>query len=145
MRKEGIVIIDKVYIVTDGDYDEYHIKAVYNIRELAERYIELYGGDIEEYDLNPYQKELKEGLTLFQVFMRKNGIVDIIQKFLPYSSSKTGILYFSTRIYTPFDEYFVYQLVTNSEKRAIAIVDKERRVLLANGLWSKDHLTEKRN
>jgi len=41
-----------VYVVTDGQYSDYHIVAVFGDKSEAEKCIELYGdGNIEEYEL----------------------------------------------------------------------------------------------
>ena len=41
----------KVYIVTDGDYSDYHIEAVFTDKEKAEKYASLHCYDaVEEYD-----------------------------------------------------------------------------------------------
>lgn len=53
---------DKVYIITQGEYSDYHIVAVFNIKEDAEKFVnymsDKYHGDpyeIEEYDIGiPY-------------------------------------------------------------------------------------------
>lgn len=44
----------KIYIVTSGEYSDYHIDAVFSTQELAEDYIQQNGTDyiIEEYNLN---------------------------------------------------------------------------------------------
>lgn len=49
----------KVYIVTSGNYSEYHIEAVFTTKELAEDYV-IHNGvdyDIEEYDVDePFER-----------------------------------------------------------------------------------------
>jgi hypothetical protein len=54
------------YIVTDGEYSDYHIKAAFSKREAAESYISIHGGYINEFPegevLNPdfYKYEVIE-------------------------------------------------------------------------------------
>lgn len=49
-----------VYLVTDGDYSDYHIKAIFSTRELAEAYKAKRAPDgyIEEYELDTASSEV---------------------------------------------------------------------------------------
>ena len=38
-----------IYVLTDGDYSDYHIEAVFTNKEKAEKIAEEYGFDMEEY------------------------------------------------------------------------------------------------
>jgi hypothetical protein len=60
----------EVYVVTDGDYSEYHIVAVFDDRDLADKWVSLrkmateyFDGRIETFALNPIlaQTELVRG------------------------------------------------------------------------------------
>jgi hypothetical protein len=68
---------DKIYIITAGDYSDYHIVTVFSTKELAEAYIERWGkgydARIEEWNVdgvNPYQHP---HLDFFRVGMWSNG------------------------------------------------------------------------
>lgn len=65
----------KIYIVTEGEYSDYHICAVYSTREKAEEYVQCKGTDykIEEHDLD---EEIKREVKLWcVVFDLDNGEV----------------------------------------------------------------------
>lgn len=56
----------KVYVVTAGDYSDYHIKGIFDSREKAEEYINHSAStklnDIEEYNLNELKPDKSEKL-----------------------------------------------------------------------------------
>ncbi len=63
----------KIYIVTSGEYSEYHIDAVFSTKKLAEDYIQQNGTDyrIEEYNLD---EEIDRNTKLWRVeFDIKDG------------------------------------------------------------------------
>lgn len=65
----------KIYIVTEGEYSDYHICAVFSTREKAEEYVQSKGTDykIEEHDLD---EEIKREVKLWRViFFLDNGEV----------------------------------------------------------------------
>jgi hypothetical protein len=64
---------NKIYIVTSGEYSDYHIDAVFSTKELAEDYIQQNGIDyeIEEYNLD---EEIDRNTKLWRVkFDIKDG------------------------------------------------------------------------
>ena len=63
----------KIYIVTSGEYSDYHIEAVFTTKEKAVDYVEQHGTDynIEEYDLD---EEVEKKTQLWSiVFCIENG------------------------------------------------------------------------
>ena len=44
----------KIFIVTSGEYSDYHIDAAFSTREKAEEYVDIYGPDymIKEYEVD---------------------------------------------------------------------------------------------
>ena len=63
----------KIYIVTSGEYSDYHIEAVFTTKEKAVEYVEQHGTDynIEEYDLD---EEVEKKTQLWSiVFCIENG------------------------------------------------------------------------
>lgn len=70
---------EKIYIVTSGEYSDYHICAVFSTREKAEEYVQIHGTDygIEEYDLD---EEIKREVKLWRVAVAiKNNEIIIIE------------------------------------------------------------------
>mgnify|MGYP007012632358 CR=1 FL=1 len=66
----------KIYIVTEGEYSDYHICAVFATREKAEEYVQSKGTDykIKEHDLD---EEIKREVKWWRVVFR-----------LPYGEAK---------------------------------------------------------
>jgi len=66
----------KVWVLTIGEYSDYHIVAVYDETESkeAERVAELIGADVEEYEVNTLHPE-DPGMDYFSVVMGKSGEV----------------------------------------------------------------------
>lgn len=69
----------KIYVVTSGSYSDYHIVAVYDNKELAEKHKDLLrdGNDVEEYVLNEDADLAQRGLKEFNVRMLRDGEVEM--------------------------------------------------------------------
>lgn len=62
----------KVYIVTQGDYSEYHIERVFSTRDKAQEYLDHIGNndcDIEEYNID---EETPRGVFAYRVEISDN-------------------------------------------------------------------------
>lgn len=66
-----------IYVVTSGDYSDYHIDGVFDSQELARLFVgaQKNSGDytIEEHQVNPHEKPLRNGYQWFAIHMLKNG------------------------------------------------------------------------
>lgn len=60
------------YVVTTGEYSSYSIRGVYSTREKADYAARLYGGDVEEYEIDALPDH-PEGMVNIYVFMEKDG------------------------------------------------------------------------
>ena len=66
---------NKIYIVTSGEYSDYHICAVFSNKEKAEEYVQYHGTEhsVEEYCID---EEIKSDVKLWRIiFYIKNGEV----------------------------------------------------------------------
>lgn len=62
-----------VYVVTDGDYSDYHIVGIYSTRELAERAQALFAADsVDEYPVDE-MPSAPPGLSAWSVTMNRHG------------------------------------------------------------------------
>lgn len=72
----------KVYIVTDGEYSDYHIEAVFTDKKQAELYSVFHNGDVEEWETD--KSYFDEGTKLFVVhkirIIRRTDIVFEVEK-----------------------------------------------------------------
>jgi hypothetical protein len=64
----------KVYLRTDGDYSEYLVYGAFSTAEKAQVHVDIYGGKIEEFDLDEEVPDLyKQGLRHWLVNMWRDG------------------------------------------------------------------------
>lgn len=77
--ENGIGTMKKVYIITDGDYSDYHIVAVFDDKKLANKFIKkfyignYYEPRIEEHELNPLQELSKKGCNAYFINISQDG------------------------------------------------------------------------
>ena len=62
----------KIYVVTEGEYSSYTIDGVYSTREKADYAARLYGGEVEEYEIDALPNH-PEGMVNIYVFIKKDG------------------------------------------------------------------------
>ena len=123
--------MSNVYIVTSGEYSAYRICAVFSEKELAQKYIDSFERPewdsyfIEEYDLNPYAKEIKKGYLPYFVKMSKNG--DCM------SSYKTDDMEYADCVLDSNNMRF--SVFAKDEKHAIKIANEKRIQLIVNDVW----------
>lgn len=124
--------MEKIFIVTSGEYSDYKIMGVFDSKEKAELYIESFHGRIEEYNLNPYNEQLKNGFKSFQVHMNIKG-----------STEKYGVNcgngnhddnWFADN-YENNEIHLVANMWANDEKHAIKIANERRVQYIANNTW----------
>lgn len=69
--------MDKVYIVTDGEYSDYRVVGVFDEKQKAQAMVDLYDCNelIEEFALNKLYAPEENGLYLFKVWFKDDGEV----------------------------------------------------------------------
>lgn len=70
--------MDKIFIVTSGEYSGYGIEAVFSTEELAKKFIGSFSNtysnmEIEEWKLDPFSNEIKQGRKPFFLRIDKEG------------------------------------------------------------------------
>lgn len=144
----------KIYIVTDGCYSDYGIRAVFTDKALAEKYMAAYSFDepqIEEFDTDIVEENVKLGRKKYTVEMRKDGnnakaeLSDIED--YPWNNCTDYIykeddgLYLEPRL-TDFEIEIIRNTVWATDKtHAIKIANERRTRCIAEGRWI---LTEKK-
>lgn len=125
--------MEKIYVVTADEYSGYHIKAVFDEKELAEKYIKMLGGDpddirIEEYPINPNKHELTNGYKPFFLKMTRDGKAFEVNKDLEY--------YFNCgNIEIDFQGNMRISMFAKDEKHAIKIANEKRLQVIAGNHW----------
>lgn len=127
--------MDKIYVVTSGDYDG--ICGIFNSEELAQAFIDGFEKrryeefSIEEHKLNPYKNEITKGFFAFFVKIQKDGVCVEVYK----SDSAYG---FNGGIDYDFDinnEMFCH-VFAKDDKHAIKIANEKRTELIALNKWN---------
>jgi len=112
-----------IYIVTDGEYSDYHICRVFLKKENAEFYIRRLGGTIEVWNVGVGIEKLKQYKNIYLVRLDEQGNVKEI-------TVKNTEYYFDDALeegigYDDSQNIFV-SVLANSEEEAIKVA-KERR------------------
>ncbi len=123
-----------IYVLTDGDYSDYHIEAVFTNKEKAEKIAEEYGFDMEEYingkidyDGHYYSVEL-------------NQLGEVISTYSYPSNSKNFEHHITLRRYDKgfgekvYNITFPIFLKKKNENKAIKIVSEYFTILKANNI-----------
>lgn len=124
--------MSKIFVATEGYYSDYHIVAIFSTKELAEKFI----GDvttnpfneIELYDLDPFEEQLRQGLFAYYVRMDRQGNTtsavredDVARP--PEIEHGRGNLFISGDVWA------------TDQQHAIKIVNEKRTQLIANNEW----------
>jgi len=128
-----------VFVVTQGDYSDYHITGIYTKRELAQAAVEhvekeggYYSPSIEEWivDNGP---TIPHSYKLYTVGMQRDGSVfhseeDTFGGGLPDDEERFSYSWF------PLDGWS-FKVVAKTMQHAIKIVNEKRIQLVANNDW----------
>ena len=119
--------MSKIYICTQGEYSDYHIKAVFSSEKLAKEYQEKFSDSytelisIEEYEVDEY-KNLTAKMC---VEMHEDGTVGSVYKDPDYKPGYQWI----------WDSRLTWVVETDSKERAIKVTNEKRVQIIAAGLW----------
>lgn len=126
----------KVYVVTAGEYSDYHIEAIFSSKEKA---IELVSKS-SHLDLNEY--EIDKPITDFifiQVHMKKNGDVSKTMKQIGEFISDG---FYRFNVFTSrSDDELIWIVKTDNEKRAIKATNEKRSQIIAAECWNDNKKT----
>lgn len=62
-----------IYVVTDGEYSDYHICGVFTSKANAKLFCAAFGGEIEKHEANPCVSELRHGCEGWFIRMARDG------------------------------------------------------------------------
>ncbi len=133
--------MNKVYIITAGDYSDYHICAVYSSLKKAKEVLRFFpDGGITTYDLDKYS-EIPQNMKLFSVGMKKDGSVydNWTQESLgSYSMSAAGgsVIKKINNHWYP-EPFRVSHIFAEDLQHAIKIANEDRLTRIAEGNWEK--------
>lgn len=123
--------MSKVYLVTDGDYSDYHVLGVYATTEKAEEAKLLYAADndIEEYELDAVP-DSPPGLVPFVVTITFSGDVrDAYRESADQFSPRWHVANWDRN---PCGRFYMW---ARDEQHAVKIANEWRAQIAALGLW----------
>ena len=121
----------KIYVVTDGDYSDYHIVALCSTQENAEEVVvsnksRWNDPNIEEWELDDFKK-CPNGLLPWGVKMNREGASSL---------ERETLASFSPRVVPYGDgENMVFDVFAKDEKHAVKIANEKRVQLVAMDNW----------
>ena len=130
-----------IYVVTQGEYSDYHIVGVYSRKEDAEAYCGAHlenGYDtpqVEEYELDAHAALLRRGFRHYLVDMHADGNeATAEQRPVPDSEYEDGSnAAFHVVGYLPLTVGFWSHLWARTPEHAIKVVNERRTRAIANG------------
>lgn len=132
---------NKVWIIEDGDYSDYHIIGIFSSKENANMIREKTGGEVREWFLDPCVKEINKDYRQYHIYMLKNGDVETIKSMDFNSYWLEGKTYVWERSKAPayqgknIEDVLDSIVWAKNEKHAIKIVNEKRGQMIANGEW----------
>ena len=149
---------EKLYCVTSGSWDSYGIVAIFNTKELAEKFrdsfnkkpyaddddeIENFRGDsvneeIKEMPLNPNKEELLLGFKAYNLEINKQGETKNVEQAVnPIYLRNCGYYTYPYAYGEPIEkkEYMFVSCYAKDENHAIEIANKKRLEILEKNIW----------
>lgn len=137
-----------IYVVTKGEYSDYHIESVFDSKEKAGDFADYIDGTVEKYELNRIDDKTKryyeEGIWFYNVVITKEGRAKIIGK-----SSKSNSEYGGNRLDHAYigncraldnEEALFIWVLAKGEEGAIKIANEYRVQIIALNLFDKEKL-----
>jgi hypothetical protein len=123
-----------VFVVTEGEYSDYHIEGIYSTPEIAKG-IHGENCDVEEWEIDRWSEEYRQGLYFFDVYMTRDGETNhrgtsSVFRNPPPSGSNVIIPYYKANT-----TEFCFRMWARDERHAIKIANERRVQLIAGGTW----------
>jgi hypothetical protein len=127
----------KVFIVTQGDYFENRICAVFSDKTLAEKYVLAFGDlcgsalSVEEWDLDPFAGQLQQGFKPYLIKMNKQGqMLDLAPQTLPFADADSFCFDIQNNLQL--------KLFASDQEQAESAANLKRAGLIASGRWPEN-------
>lgn len=122
----------KIFVVTEGNYSDYHICGVFDTKEKAEKYVLCFGGDVEEYEINPHDEQLTNGYKSYRVYMDITGSTK--EYGVDCGDGSANKNHFATN-YHDNKIRLVSSMWAKNKKHVIKIANERRVEYIANNMW----------
>jgi hypothetical protein len=127
-----------IYVVTQGEYSDYRIVAVYDTKDAAEYHAEHLLGEwkpedvwVEEYELNPQRAIINDKLLPLMVTMTREGDTSHIEK-CDVEDASNGCV--NLGCHGSDGRFYV---LARNEQHAVKIANERRTRLIADGIWDE--------
>lgn len=124
-----------VYVLTKGDYSDYHIIGVYSTRDEAEKGVIEYDSEwgtpsIEEWDVDKHPAH-PEGMLAYKVHMDRDGNSEV---------HREGCDDFKGDDWAPYgdNQRVSFRMWARDEQHAVKIANERRMQQIASGQWMTD-------
>lgn len=124
------------YVVTVGEYSDYHICGVYSDRERAEYAAQLFRGGVEEFEVDSWPDH-PQGMLRFFVRM-KHGGESTVGNASP-TEAEYQAHHFAADYWTGVQELWMH-VWAKDEQHAVKIVNEKRGQLIAGDQWPDNEL-----
>lgn len=134
-----------IFIVTQGNYSDYSIEAIFDDKTLAEEFIKRYSDGSDDYMIEPWilndaVKVLREGYDYWSITMDRDGSVEKAEMRNDYPGND-----YNTDM--PWNKEGRTQLsviiCAQDSKHAIKIVNEKRAQIIASNEWRPDKVEGK--
>ena len=124
----------KVYIVTEGSYDDYHIVAVASTKERAERYKQAYGADeSKQWLVDPAFEKLEQNKLRWHVILAREPR-DWLAAYPDAYGPSVGYEFFN-------NEFVHVYYYAETKEDAVEHARQVRQHLLDTGEWTDERTT----
>ena len=135
----------KIYLVSKGDYSDYHIVSVFSTKELAELYVSKFSKlisrydefSIEEYDIDSFATELINKFPFIIAIDKEGNTTNVTNFYWDFEDGKSDL-----SLAKSGDENLTLYVhcFADDEKHAIKIASEKRFEILALNKWRNKKL-----
>jgi len=130
--------MDKVFVLTHGKYSDYGIVSVFSTEERLEAFKVAFPdynyNDTEEYQVDPFEVEVKAGYKYYRVVMERDGDSKVQPGSLRYDLGEMGVpglVFYKGRT----SKTLIMRVLARDEQHAVKIANEHRAQLIAGGEW----------
>lgn len=109
--------MEKIYIVTSGEYSDYCIEAVFSAKAIAEKYVDIHGSNYrtEEYSVDDTPVEKKESIWLVSIDCKTGEVMSANpENYNSYYTDKVDTVQYQD---SGFHKYLNFVLESDSMER----------------------------
>lgn len=125
----------KMYLCSQGDYSDYSIYGVFDDAGLANAFAKTFDCEVEEWALNPYEQEVRNGYKPFLIYMSRDGKSNCHECNDAYPFDEPDL--WKRISFARKGDLYLHCLAKN-EKHAVKIANEQRTKVIALGMWPEE-------